>query len=266
MNSFYSSEAGATVRWLDLPGEGEPIVFIHGLGCASTYDYPRVAADPALVGRRTILVDLPGYGYSDKPQPFGYSTSDQAKVVVELLDHLSLTRCYLYGHSMGGSIAIEAAELLAERVLGLLVAEPNLYPGGGMYSRRIAEQTEERFIHCGYAQMLSSETSPWAGCLQNSAPWAVWRGATCLVKGVNPGWFTRFINLSCAKALIYGELSLPAREASDVSARGIPLFIVPLAGHSMAWENPSALARTVAEFYFSAEAERQINDVVFNKP
>lgn len=31
MLSFYSSQAGAIVRWLDLPGRGDPVVFIHGL-------------------------------------------------------------------------------------------------------------------------------------------------------------------------------------------------------------------------------------------
>lgn len=130
MNGFYSPQAGATVRWLDLPGYGEPIVFIHGLGCASSYDYPRVAADPALAGRRMILVDLPGFGYSDKPESFSYRIADQAAVVVELVDRLALERCYLFGHSMGGSVAIEAAGRLAGRVRALLVAEPNLYPGG----------------------------------------------------------------------------------------------------------------------------------------
>lgn len=103
MLGFYSSQAGAIVRWLDLPGRGDPVVFIHGLGCASTYDYPRVAADPALAGRRMILVDLPGFGYSDKPESFGYRIGDQAGVVVELLDRLGLERCYLYGHSMGAA-------------------------------------------------------------------------------------------------------------------------------------------------------------------
>ena len=34
MLGFYSSQAGAIVRWLDLPGRGDPVVFIHGLGCA----------------------------------------------------------------------------------------------------------------------------------------------------------------------------------------------------------------------------------------
>lgn len=255
MNGFHSSHAGATVRWLDLPGDGDPVVFIHGLGCASSYDYPRVAADPALAGRRMILVDLPGYGYSDKPASFGYRIGDQAAVVIELLDRLGLARCYLYGHSMGGSIAIEAAERLAGRVLALLVAEPNLYSGGGMYSRRIAEQAEDHFIARGYDDMLSAETSPWAGCLQNSAPWAVWRAACSLVKGTTPTWFSRFIKLSCPKALIYGQRSLPAREATEVEAVGIPLLVIPDAGHSMAWENPAALARTMADFYASIEAD-----------
>ena len=59
MNGFYSSVAGATLRWHDFPGDGLPVVFIHGLGCASSYDYPRIASDPALRERRKILIDLP---------------------------------------------------------------------------------------------------------------------------------------------------------------------------------------------------------------
>ena len=80
MNGFFSSVAGATLRWLDLPGEGLPLVFIHGLGCASSYDYPRVASDPALNGRRKILIDLPGFGYSDKPHDFSYNIHNKRKL------------------------------------------------------------------------------------------------------------------------------------------------------------------------------------------
>jgi hypothetical protein len=71
--------------------------------------------------------------------------------------------------------------------------------------------------------------------------------ASSLVDGVSPSWFARFQQLSCRKALIYGELSLPAQEADDVAA-GIPLLVVPDAGHSMAWENPVALADCMAQF------------------
>ncbi|WP_281080485.1 alpha/beta fold hydrolase [Klebsiella quasivariicola] len=246
MNGFFSSAAGATLRWFDLPGEGLPVVFIHGLGCASSYDYPRVVSDPALGGRRKILIDLPGFGYSDKPQGFSYNMHDQAVVVEQLLSHLRLQRFALFGHSMGGSVAIEAAGLLGERVTTLLVSEPNLFAGGGEYSRRIAAQSEAAFIAEGYARLLAEERSPWAGCLQNSAPWAVWRAASSLIRGSDTPWFTQLCRLRCQKRLIVGELSLPYADIDLMQAQGIPAGIVPRAGHSMAWENPEGLAQLIA--------------------
>lgn len=145
MNSFYSQQAGCTVRWHDLPGTGDPVVFIHGLGCAASYEYPRVVHDPQFGARRAILIDLPGSGYSDKPAHYRYRTTDQARVVVELINHLKLDTFWLYGHSMGGSIAIETAGMLPTRVKGLMVSEPNFHAGGGMFSRSIAAQTEQHF-------------------------------------------------------------------------------------------------------------------------
>ena len=163
MNSFYSRQAGCTVRWQELPGHGEPLVFIHGLGCASSYEYPRIVCDPQFGSRRAILIDLPGSGYSDKPEAFSYQTSAQARVVIELLNHSAITSFWLYGHSMGGSIAIEAAELAGSRLLGLIVSEPNFHAGGGTFSREIATQAEEYFVSQGYRAMLEAETSPWKG-------------------------------------------------------------------------------------------------------
>lgn len=136
MNGFYSSVSGATLRWHDFPGDGLPVVFIHGLGCASSYDYPRIASDPALRERRKILIDLPGFGYSDKPRAFSYNIHEQALVLEQFLSHLRLQRFALFGHSMGGSIAIEAAGLLGERVTTLLVSEPNLFAVGGLFTKQ----------------------------------------------------------------------------------------------------------------------------------
>ena len=73
LSSCYSTVARCRVRWLTLPGEGIPVVFIHGLGCAASYDYPRVVCDPHFRRRAAILIDLPGYGYSDKPWEYGYT-------------------------------------------------------------------------------------------------------------------------------------------------------------------------------------------------
>lgn len=59
------------MRYHDLPGKGMPILFIHGLGCAGTFDYPEVAAQDSLKNHRCILVDLLGAGCSDKRLDFG---------------------------------------------------------------------------------------------------------------------------------------------------------------------------------------------------
>lgn len=222
------------------------MVFIHGLGCASSYEYPRVVNDPYFDRRRAILMDLPGCGYSEKPQDYSYSTSDQAKVVVELIEHLGLKKCFLYGHSMGGSISIEAATILGDEVKGLIVSEPNFHPGGGFFSNQICRHSEEEFVGSIWHQMVSLDKSPWAGSLGVDAPWAVWRGAASLIAGAD--WQEMFTDLSIPKQLIFGENSLPDDDFTRLSESGISTVILPNCGHCMSWENTGALAKALSHF------------------
>ncbi|MGS6227644.1 alpha/beta fold hydrolase, partial [Enterobacter hormaechei] len=53
-------------------------------------EYPRIVCDTRFGGVRAFLIDLPGSGYSDKRDNYRYRTSEQAQVVVELLNHLGL--------------------------------------------------------------------------------------------------------------------------------------------------------------------------------
>lgn len=247
MNSFFSSTANCHVRWQDLQGSGTPMIFVHGLGCASSYEYPRVVTEPSFGVRKAILIDLPGCGYSDKPLNYSYSITEQAKVVVELVQHLGLKQCFLYGHSMGGSISIEAAELLGERLRGLVVSEPNFHPGGGFFSKEICRYGEDKFVETIWHQMVKEEEgSPWAGSLAVDAPWAVWRGAANLIAGNN--WLERFVQLPISKQLIFGEYSLPDDDFSSLTSSGVSTIILPSCGHSMSWENPRALAEALSHF------------------
>ncbi len=149
-----------------------------------------------------------------------------------------------------GTANVFAAEA-ARRLCGMagswsLRPEHVRLQGGGEYSRRIAAQSESAFVADGYARLLAEERSPWAGCLQNSAPWAVWRAASSLIRGSDTPWFTQLCQLRCQKMLIVGERSLPYADSDLVQAQGIPVGIVPHAGHSMAWENPQGLAQLIA--------------------
>jgi len=77
---------------------------------------------------RTLLVDQPGYGRSDKPvfdKPyFTYS----AAALAALLDELGIDRVHLVGNSLGGGTAIRFALDFPDRV-GRMVL---MGPGGGL--------------------------------------------------------------------------------------------------------------------------------------
>ena len=96
----------AVIRYLDFDGDDLPLVFIHGLGCAGSSHFPRLLAEPVIADRRRVVIDLFGHGYSDRPEDFGYTLEEHTDTVTELLDPLDLRGCVVFGHSMGGSIAI----------------------------------------------------------------------------------------------------------------------------------------------------------------
>jgi pimeloyl-ACP methyl ester carboxylesterase len=105
-------------------GRGEPIVMLHGLGATKGSFLPTVAA---LADRfRTIAVDLPGFGDSDKPLGARYHPPFFARAVVDLLDALKIGRAHLIGNSMGGRVAIELGLRHPERVGHLALLAPSL--------------------------------------------------------------------------------------------------------------------------------------------
>jgi pimeloyl-ACP methyl ester carboxylesterase len=250
MKSFTVPAADAELRYHDIAGEGPALLFIHGLGCASSCDYPSVATDAALRGRRMLLVDLLGCGFSDRPSGFGYSIEDHARCIVALIGHLRLAELDLFGHSMGGAVAITAARMLAGRLRRLVLGEPNLEPGGGFFSRRIGAMTEPDYIAGGHEALVQASRTEgngiWAASLAISAPYAVHRSACSLIAGSSPSWREMLADLPQPRCVLFGEASLPSSDAEDLPRLGIDVAIIPAAGHSMAWENPAGLAQAIA--------------------
>lgn len=250
MKSFSVPGTDSRLRYHDLAGDGPALIFIHGLGCASSCDYPTVAAAPALRGRRMLLVDLLGSGFSDRPQAFGYTIAEHAGTIVALIDALELTAIDLFGHSMGGAVAITTAAKLGGRLRSLVLGEPNLVPGGGFFSRRVAGMPEADYVAKGHAALayasLGEGNDIWSASLTGSAAHAVHRTARSLVAGSDPTWRELLARLSATRAMIVGENSLPYADTEGLAGIGVAVRIVPSAGHSMAWENPAGLATAIA--------------------
>ena len=97
---------GAEVNYAEI-GEGEPIIFIHGLaGCWRNW----LETLPHFGERyRAIAVDLPGFG--DSPMPdWEVSMPAYGRLLNDFCERLGLGRvAALVGNSMGGFVATEAA-------------------------------------------------------------------------------------------------------------------------------------------------------------
>lgn len=252
MKHFRISSVGSNLCYQDLLGDGTPIVFIHGLGCASSFDYPAVATTHKLNNHRRILIDLLGSGFSDKPELFTYEIKAHAEYLHDFLASLKLGKFYVYAHSMGGAIALELANLMLSDIKGIILSESNLDSGGGMFSRKIAAMSEENYVAFGHDELVSQsrnegDTSAtcWSLSLTSSLPKAIYRQSVSLIKGSDPSWREILYSLSIPKTYLFGSQSLPDDDLEVLSKHGVQVGIVPNAGHSMAWENPPGLAEAI---------------------
>jgi pimeloyl-ACP methyl ester carboxylesterase len=95
---------GRRLRVRSWPGEGRPLVLLHGL-LDDSEGWTGLAMDTQ---RPCIAIDLPGFGGSDLPgRP---RISAYAEDVAAGLDRLSIDACTLVGHSLGGAVATAVAE------------------------------------------------------------------------------------------------------------------------------------------------------------
>lgn len=86
----------------------------------------------------------------------------------------------------------------------------------------------------------------WAGSLGVTAAFAVHKASVALVQGDSPSWRQQLSRLRTRRTVLFGERSLPDPDVEVPPRSGIDVAIVPGAGHSMAWENPSGLAAAIA--------------------
>jgi pimeloyl-ACP methyl ester carboxylesterase len=261
MDSLLVAPPGAYLRYLDLPGDGVPVVWIHGLGCAASADFASVASDPALRSHRSLLIDLLGHGYSDAPEGFSYTLEDHARTVGQLMDHLSLTGSAVFGHSMGGSVAITLAALRPDLVSRLIVAEANLDPGGGYVSTRIADQTEREFEASGHHALvdwlLAEGWVTRAATFRACSTIGLYRSAAGLVHGTQPTMRERLYAFEGPRAFIFGDRNLPDPEFDRLKGERIEVVAVPNAGHDMVFDNPRGVAECVAQALGSTAPRRR---------
>ena len=101
-------------------GEGDKpsVVFAHGWA-RSHHDFIP-AAESLGAAARSMLVDLPGFGETPRPEG-GWSTADYADHVAEFLQDKKLGPIVWVGHSFGGRVGLRLAGRHPELLQGLVI-------------------------------------------------------------------------------------------------------------------------------------------------
>ncbi|MFC8870564.1 alpha/beta fold hydrolase [Streptomyces sp. NPDC057148] len=240
---------GSRIRWTEVPGAEPARVYVHGLGSVSSVYHAHIAARPGLAGRRSLFVDLPGHGISDRPQHFGYTLEDHADALAAALDAAELAGAELVAHSMGGAVAIVLAHRRPELVSRLVLTEANLdaCPPPDAGSSRIAAYEEEEFVDVGHARVLEDVGPPWAVTMRLADARALHRSAVGLLRGSEPVMRTLLEGLPVDRVYVQGGLSGELEGRAELEAAGVRVVTVPGAGHNVMLDRPDEFAAVVAQ-------------------
>jgi pimeloyl-ACP methyl ester carboxylesterase len=115
--------AGVSTRIVQAgpPQARDAIVFLHGNpGSARDWD-DLVAANGKFA--RTVAIDIPGWGKSDKLHPEGQTTDGAATYIQGVLDALGIHRVVLVAHDFGGIWGLQWASQHPDELAGVVLID-----------------------------------------------------------------------------------------------------------------------------------------------
>ncbi|WP_170008034.1 alpha/beta fold hydrolase [Bacillus fonticola] len=124
------SQSPLSVLWHKYSGEKPSapltIVCLHGF-LASRISFDLILPSLQKLGD-VCTIDWPPFGESEKPMRFQYSTSSIAQTIAAVIEHVP-TPLLLFGHSMGGQLALRLASLpqVKPKVVGVVTAASSGY-------------------------------------------------------------------------------------------------------------------------------------------
>jgi pimeloyl-ACP methyl ester carboxylesterase len=112
-----SSKDGVAISY-EVQGTGQPtLVFVHGWSCDARYWRAQVPYFAAK--HQVVALDLAGHGHSGTART-RYTMKAFGEDVQAVTEAVEARKVILIGHSMGGSVVIEAARSMPDRVIGLI--------------------------------------------------------------------------------------------------------------------------------------------------
>jgi pimeloyl-ACP methyl ester carboxylesterase len=215
----------------------EVILFLHGLGCSSD-SFSNLFDKDYFPDKSLLLIDLPGFGESSKPELFTYSMEDTAAVVEKLISTLPFLNIHIAAHSMGGAVALLFSNKFYEKVISFSNIEGNLIKEDcGLMSSGIVSVPFEEYSRVVFPAQMKEFEGHNQFRLNSTTAKAVYKSASSLVNWSYSGkLLEKFILLKSRKCYFYGEENSSIPVLREIE--GIPSFMIHGAGHAMMTENP----------------------------
>ncbi len=231
------------------------IVLIHGLG-SSKEDFLPILNYEELTSYDIIFADLVGHGESSTPKNFSYTMDDQAKVLYNLLNILSMkSEVVIIAHSMGGPIAVSLAEMLGNNVAGIIYAEGNIDEGDCFFSKFVATQnTFDDWKTTGFKEAVEKmledpNYQEYVKSFKKAGPLTTYKSSEDLYRlSIEENLLKRLIQLSVPVLAIYGENNKGKYTSESKLAAEFPICFIPNAEHDMMSTNPDVFYQAVIDF------------------
>jgi len=270
---------GLSLHVLVWSDEGVPLVFLHGFSNeAHVWDDVAPVLAPYY---RTLALDLPGHGDSDRDPERRYDHESMARHVACALDALAAPRAVLVGHSMGGRVAMRFAGLHPERLAGLVVVDagPELDARGVLRIRLDAETSDPSFASRAEAEAALRRAYPLAdpealgrlarhglrerpdGRLEPKLDPGFLEAARALgpaeraeqERAETAALWAALEKVACPALVVRGAASdvLSPETAERMAESALPrgsLAVIPRAGHSVMLDNPGAFRDALERF------------------
>jgi len=131
----YVKSFDGTKIYYELEGEGIPLVLLPS--CGVTLDYWKFQS-PLALKYKLVMIDVAGVGKSGRTRK-EYTYPSLAEDIKAVIEKEQLENIVILGLGMGGTIALEAAVLLKEKMLGIISVD-SLLPGTVYYGKKATEE------------------------------------------------------------------------------------------------------------------------------
>lgn len=225
------------------------LMFLPGLICDSRIYAPQQSAFP-----EGLVVD--GYGMAD-------SLTEMARIALARADERGAEKLDVFGHSMGGRIAMEVFRLAPHRVRRLALVSTGIHPVAPNEPAKRAELQQVGYDR-GFAALVDTWLPPMVADHNRGTPEYDLMREMCLSKGQamfdaqikallgRPPFDDLLRQVRCPTLVMTGELDAwaPPSQHETIAAAisGSQLVIVPGAGHMIQLEAPDAVNAAIADW------------------